>query len=74
MFLIVVLGLSRNTSGKGVSVVLWVSRVPSAELHVHCLVLCQQPRVLFILKFLSTVPLLLTVCKDDCGGVVKPHF
>ena len=56
------------------SVVLWVSRLPSAMLHVHCLILYQQPRVLLILKFLSTVPLLLTVCKDDCGGVVKPHF
>lgn len=54
--------------------VLLVSRLPSAVLDFHCLILYQQPRVLFILKFLCMVPLLLTVCKEDCGGVVKPHF
>lgn len=68
-FLIVLSGLSRNTSGKGVSFfVLLVSRLPSAVLGFYCLILYQQLRVLFILKILSTVPL------PAKKTVVKPHF
>ena len=57
---------------RSLSFILLVSQLSSAVLDFHGLILHQQPRVLFSLKFLSMVPELLAICKEDC--VVKPQF
>lgn len=57
---------------RSLSFILLVSQLSSAVLDFSWLDFTPAPRVLFSLKFLSMVPELLAICKEDC--VVKPHF